>query len=160
MAKFGFDTNEVAATNSDFSPLELGEYTLKALEAEMKETKAGTGSYLAVTFEVAKGTGSGRRVWMNFNLFNPSEKAQNIGRQQLKAWATAVGKPDASDSDQLIGRNFQAVVAIEAGTGGYKDSNVIKTFLFDTVSPDAAKTPVTPPSRPAAPPQKSANPWD
>ena len=114
MAKFGFDSAEVDvnATGS-YDPLPDGEYTLMALEAEEKNTAAGTGSYIKAKFEVIKGDHKGRWVWMNFNINNPSEKAQKIGRQQLVAWATACGKPDADDTDKLINKPFNAAVGLE-----------------------------------------------
>lgn len=162
MAKFGFDSAEVDvnATGS-YDPLPDGEYTLMALEAEEKNTAAGTGSYIKAKFEVIKGDHKGRWVWMNFNINNPSEKAQKIGRQQLVAWATACGKPDADDTDKLINKPFNAAVGLEPASGSYSASNKIKAFLFDATD---AKTPASKPTpakaAPKAPAGKSANPWD
>jgi hypothetical protein len=164
MAKFGFDTTDVlpdtGTTGGSYDPIPDGEYTLKALEAEEKDTSAGTGTYIKVKFEVVKGEFAGRWIWQNFNINNPSEKAQRIGRQQMVAWATACGKPDADDTDRLLDKPFSAAVSIEKGTGGYADSNRIKAFLFNQEAPTkpAPKAPAKPPAAPAA--GKSANPWD
>lgn len=157
MAKFGFDTTEVDVNEQGiYDPIPAGEYTLQAVEAEEKPTANGTGSYIKVKFEVAKGQFSGRLLWFNFNIHNASEKAQRIGRQQLVAWATACGKPDADDTDKLVGKPFLADVNIVKGTGGYADSNGIKAFLFAESSAPAKRkeAPV------AAPAQTSGNPWD
>jgi len=166
MAKFGFDTSEVDVNvQGSFDPMPEGEYILEATEAEEKQTKAGTGSYLSVTFKVSQPEFNGRKVWMNFNINNPSEKAQAIGRQQLVAWATAAGKANASDSDQLIGRKFKCVLGIEK-SAGYSDKNNIKAFLFDKAEggSEAPKAAKPAPAKPAAPagvkPQGSKNPWD
>jgi len=97
-------------------------------------------------------------VWNNYNTNNPSEKAQSIGRQQLVSWATAAGKPDADDTDKLLGRPFNCMLDIEKGTGGYSDRNRIKSYVFPTSS--AAKPAASKPAKPAAPAAKSANPWD
>jgi len=130
MAKFGFDVTEVEVSErGDFEVMPEGEYTLKATEAEMKNTKAGDGKYLAVTFEVVKGEHAGRKVWQNFNIFNPNDKAEKIGREQVAGWARACGKPNASDSDTLLERSFQCVLKVEKGSGGYSDKNQIKSFL-------------------------------
>ena len=161
MAKFGFDVAEVEVSAPvSYDPVPEGEYILKALEAEEKDTSAGTGSYIKVKFEIVKGEYAGRWIWANFNINNPSEKAQRIGRQQLVAWATACGKPDADDTDKLLDKPFKAAVNIEAGKDGYKDSNRIKAFLFDTVEPTKAAP--KPAAKPAAPtkPSTSTNPWD
>jgi hypothetical protein len=100
MAKFGFDVSDVTpdtgSTGGSYDPIPDGEYTLKALEAEEKATSAGTGSYIKVKFEVVGGSHNGHWVWQNFNIVNKSEKAQQIGRQQLAAWATACGNDVAA----------------------------------------------------------------
>jgi hypothetical protein len=166
MAKFGFDVSDVTpdtgAAGGSYDPIPEGEYVLKALEAEEKSTAKGDGSYIKVKFEVAKGEHTGRLLWQNFNINNPSEKAQRIGRQQLVAWATACGKPDADDTDKLLEKPFRAAVSIEKGTGGYSDSNRIKAFLFDQDDAPKAAAPKPAPKPAAAAPAaaKSANPWD
>lgn len=161
MAKFGFNVAEVEVdTPVSYDPIPEGEYTLKALEAEEKATSRGDGSYIKVKFEVVKGEYEGRLLWQNFNINNPSEKAQRIGRQQLVAWATACGKPDADDTDKLLDKAFRAAVSIEKGTGGYSDSNRIKAFLFsdEAAKPAAKSAPKA--AAAAAPAAKTGNPWD
>jgi len=163
MAKFGFDTKEVDVNErGSFDPIPEGEYTLKATDAEEKQTKAGTGSYIATAFEVVKGQYAGRKVWLNFNINNPSEKAQKIGRQQLVSWATAAGKPDADDTDKLLGVPFSAAVGIEPARDGYAARNEIKAFLFTAVPGSPAPKPPAPtkPSPAAAKGKGAANPWD
>ena len=158
MAKFGFSFDDVQPdTRGNFEPLPNGEYVLKATACEERETKAGTGSYLAVTFEVAEGPHSGRRVWMNFNIHNPSEKAQNIGRQQLVSWATAAGKPDAADSDQLLDRKFTAKLGLEEQQG-YAPRNKIEAFIVAGSAPKVASAPAAKPA--ASGTTKPRNPWD
>ena len=158
MAKFGFDTAEVdVSAPAEYDPIPEGEYVLKALDAEEKSTSRGDGSYIKAKFEVVKGEYVGRLLWQNFNINNPSEKAQRIGRQQLVAWAAACGKPDADDTDKLLEKPFRAAVSIEKGTGGYKDSNRIKAFLFDSEGSSGSKS-AAPQPAPAA--KSSGNPWD
>lgn len=159
MAKFGFNVADVEVNApAEYSPIPDGEYTLKAIESEEKSTARGDGSYIKVKFEVAKGEYTGRLLWQNFNINNPSETAQRIGRQQLVSWATACGKPDADDTDKLLDKPFLASVSIERGTGGYKDSNRIKAFLFD--STPVVKSSAAKPAPKAPPATKGANPWD
>ena len=166
MAKFGFDVSDVTpdtgSTGGSYDPIPDGEYVLKAIDAEEKATSAGTGSYIKAKFEVVKGEFTGRWIWQNFNINNPSEKAQRIGRQQLVAWAAACGKPEADDTDKLLEKPFSAAVTIEKGTGGYADSNKIKAFMFNQEAATPAKAAPAKPAapKPAAPAAKSANPWD
>lgn len=162
MAKFGFDTSEVDVNEGpSYELLPEGEYTLKAIDAEEKETSTG-GEMIVAKFEVVGGKHDGRWVWMNFNIKNRSETAQRIGRQQLVAWATACGKPDADDTDKLLDKRFNALIGIQKGTGGYKDSNTIKQFLFgDAPSPktSSAEKKAAPAEKPAAA-ASGSNPWD
>lgn len=167
MAKFGFNAAEVDVTApAEYDPIPEGEYVLKALEAEEKETSRGDGSYIKAKFEVVKGEHAGRLLWQNFNINNPSEKAQRIGRQQLVAWATACGRPEADDTDKLLEKPFRAAVAIEPASNGYKASNKIKAFLFEQAGSAAPAAPVAkspPPARAVQKPaaaSSSSNPWD
>ena len=166
MAKFGFSPEEVdinERTPGVYALMEPGDYTLKALEAEEKATSTG-GTMIKVKFEVVKGEHAGRWVWQNFNIVNKSEAAQRIGRQQLVAWATAVGKPDADDTDKLLDKSFLCTLGVSKGTGGYADSNEIKAFLFDKgeEKPKAEKSTAAKaaPAAKASTTTKAANPWD
>lgn len=166
MAKFGFDTADVTPDNGpiaggSYEPIPEGEYWLKALEAEERTTSKGDGTYIKVKFEVVKGEHAGRLLWQNFNINNPSPRAQQIGRQQLVAWAAACGRPEADDTDKLLEKPFRADVAIEKGTGGYKDANKISAFLFEhSAAPAPAPAPRAAPSRAAPAAGKATNPWD
>lgn len=188
MARFGFDISETEYNErGEFEIIPKGtEVTLKATEAEEKKTSAGTGSYIAVTFEVTKGEHAGRKIWQNFNVNNPNDKAEKIGREQIAGWARACGKPNAQDTDELLERPFNAKLGIEKGTGGYSDKNKIDSFLlpgsssgakpaptsakgkFDDEQAEPKKLEEKPKSEPAKPAEgkettttaKKRNPWD
>lgn len=161
MAKFGFDTTDVQPDAPiNYDPIPEGEYVLKAVDAEEKETKSRDGSYINVKFEVVKGEYAGRLLWHMFNIHNPSEKAQRIGRQQLVAWATACGKPDADDTDKLLEKQFSADVMIQAASGGYAASNRIKAFLFNSEKKSSAKSESSKKPEPEKSSNSSSNPWD
>jgi hypothetical protein len=162
MAKFGFDASSVEVNKPvSRDPLPEGEYTLKCVESDTKETASG-GTMIAAKFEVVKGPYAGRFLWNNFNVVNRSEKAQEIGRRQLVSWAHAAGKPGSNDTDQLLERPFNAVVGVEKGTGGYSDRNNIRSYLIPTESAKPASRVVEDAPKPAAPPAgpKSKQPWD
>lgn len=132
MANFGFSVSETEYSDrGNFDVMPKGEYSLKATEAELKDTANKDGKYLATTFEVVKPAEfAGRKVWQNFNIFNPSEKAEKIGREQVAGWAKACGRPNAKDSDELLERTFACKLDIEKGSGGYSDRNKIGSFLM------------------------------
>lgn len=190
MANFGFSVADTDYSDrGDFEVMPKGEYALKATEAEMKETTAKTGTYLAATFEVVKPAEfAGRKVWQNFNITNPNDKAEKIGREQVAGWAKACGRPNAKDSDELMDRVFSCKLGIEKGTGGYSDKNKIDSFLmpgaptskspssvpaskgkFDDEPAPATKAepkgepmyePAEAPKAAEAPAGKKKNPWD
>ena len=169
MARFGFDISETEYNErGEFEIIPKGtEVTLKATEAEEKKTSAGTGSYIAVTFEVTKGEHAGRKIWQNFNVNNPNDKAEKIGREQIAGWARACGKPNAQDTDELLERPFNAKLGIEKGTGGYSDKNKIDSFLLPGSSSGAKPAPTSAkgkfddepaPAKKAAPEKASSEP--
>lgn len=183
MAKFGFDVDEVEVSERGaFEVIPEGtEVVMKATDAELKKTKSGDGAYIAATFEVVKGEHANRKIWVNFNIQNPSNKAEKIGREQVAGWARACGKPNAKDSDDLLERNFSCVLGIEKGTGGYSDKNNIKSFLMpesagkseakkpapsevdtdlETSAPVKEKTATPTPSKKEASTASKKNPWD
>ena len=166
MAKFGFNVADVTPDAPvSYDPIPAGEYRLKALEAEEKQNSANTGSYINVKFQVVGGDYDGRFIWNMFNINNQSEKAQQIGRQQLVAWATACGKPDADDTDKLLEKAFMASISIDPAKDGYAAKNRIRAFLFEkagAASGSAGKPSKPAASKPAAPSggAKPANPWD
>ncbi len=150
MPKFGFNPSEVGPEEPrSFELLPKGEYTLRATDAEELPTSTG-GEMIKVTFDVASGSYEGRKIWFQFNTKNASEQAERIGHQQLVAWATACGKPEADDTDDLLERPFQANIVIEKGKNGFKDRNTIASFLFERKK---AKAPVAK----SEPPKKETN---
>jgi len=164
MAKFGFDVTEVepSAPLGEYEPIPEDNYIHKALDAEERITASG-GTMITAKFEVVKGEHAGRLLWQNFNIVNKSPTAQSIGRGQIVAWAHACGKPNADDTDKLIGKPFAASVGIDPAKNGYKASNKIKAFLIsqDDDAAPAKKAPAAPKTAPkAAPAAKGANPWD
>lgn len=96
----GFNANEVepAAT---FDPVPAGKYLAVITESEMKPTKAGTGQYLQLTFQVIEGEFKGRLLWARLNLDNPSAMAVQIARSELSSICRAIGVMQPRDSLEL-----------------------------------------------------------
>lgn len=143
-----------------------GVYTLRSVEQTMKDTKTG-GSLLAAQFEVVDGPGKGRRIFQNFNLVNPNEKAVEIALRDLKAWIIACGLPATGALtmpiiDGLEGKTFAAKVGVEKDkTGQYDDRNKIVRFLKPKTDGGAPAAPAAPSAAaPAAPAAAQAKPWE
>jgi len=69
-----------------FAPLQAGMYFVECTNAIVKPTRAETGEYIEATLVVKTGTHEGRQLWVRFNIKNDSEKAQQIGKEQLKSF--------------------------------------------------------------------------
>lgn len=88
------------ATVSDaqeFSLLPPGIYRAMVNATALKSNKNSDGSHVAVEFGVVEGPFKGRKLWHNFNVSNPNETAQNIGRSQMKRFLAAIGVTTAVD---------------------------------------------------------------
>ena len=158
MAGLGFIANvqDLPQGNTgDFSPLPDGWYSVTVAGAELKQTKAGTGSYISVRYDVTGPTHQGRVVFGNLNISNPNPKAEEIGRQQLGDLMRAIGLDTVQDTDQLIGGQCQIKLVIRKSEE-WGDSNDIKGWKAG----EGSRMPA-PASAPAAPQATAgaAPPW-
>ena len=85
----GFDANAVEPAGN-FEPIPAGKYLAVITESEMKPTKAGTGSYLQLTFQVIGGEFQNRLLWARLNIDNPNDTARKIAQGELSAICRAV----------------------------------------------------------------------
>lgn len=124
-----FDPNTVPPAQ-DFSPLPSGEYPAIITESDMKPTKAGTGQYLELTFQVIDGPAKGRLVWARLNLDNPNPKAVEIAQRDLSTICAAAGIREAITDSQVL-HNKPMVIRVEfvpAGPKNQRDGNEIKGY--------------------------------
>jgi len=121
--EFSVDTLPVG--NNSFEPLPEGWYNATIVNAEVKETKAGDGKYIACKYTITGPSHQGRVVFGNLNIKNASTKAEEIGHQQLGDIMRAIGLAKVSDTDQLIGGNLGIKLVVK--TGDYA-GNEIKGF--------------------------------
>tara|TARA_R110000868_G_scaffold114309_4_gene306306 strand:- start:2750 stop:3286 length:537 start_codon:yes stop_codon:yes gene_type:complete len=160
MARFGFNTAEYepdTGSGGAYTPIPEGEYELMCEEAEEKKTSAGTGVYIKAKFQVLGPTNTGRFIFMNFNIQNPSSKAEEIGRRQISGWAAACGRPNAADTEELLNMPFKANVTIEPGQGQYGPQNRISGYKVAQTAPKTTfAAPATKPTLVAAPAPASA----
>lgn len=155
-----FSTDDLPQGNSgDFTPLPDGWYSAHITKSELCNTKAGTGQYIKLRYDITGPTHQGRVVFGNLNIRNPNPKAEEIGRQQLGDIMRAIGLAKVQDTDQLVGGSLMIKVATKAADGQYEASNEIKGFkaVEGAAMPkpagmpagmpnsDAAKPPVSPP---------------
>ena len=123
----GFNANEVEPTGST-EPLPAGWYTAMIVDSQFKPTKAGTGEYLELTFEVVEGEHQNRKVWARLNLNNPNQTAVDIAQRELSAICRAVGIMTPQDSTDLHDKPLSIKVAIRPAGNGYDASNEVKGY--------------------------------
>ena len=130
MANLGqsFNANDIPQSENNFEPIPAGWYEVSINTAELKETKAGTGEYIALRYDVLGPAHQGRVIFGNLNIRNPNSKAQDIGIQQLGELMRAIGLPSVEDTDQLVGGHLEVKVKIREASGGYDASNDVSGF--------------------------------
>jgi hypothetical protein len=96
----GFDASTVEPA-AGFDPIPAGKYEAVITESEMKPTKAGTGSYLQLTFQVIEGEYEKRLLWARLNLDNPNAQTVSLAQAELSAICRAVEVMAPNDSAEL-----------------------------------------------------------
>jgi hypothetical protein len=106
----GFDANQVDPA-PDFEPIPDGKYVAAIIESEEKPTKAGTGYYLELIFQILEGVFKGRLLWDRLNLKNPNNQAVQIAQAELSAICHAVGVMRPNESCEL--HNLPLVIHVK-----------------------------------------------
>lgn len=150
-----FDSKSVQDDNQ-YEPIPAGSYPLMVCKVEMKPTKKGDGRYCNVEFKIASGKGAGRKVFDLFNIENPSEQCQQIGKANFKRLVVAAGVPVIQSEDHLAGLVDKIVVGdvvIEKGMDGEGRNKVKRYHPYSS----STSLPSQPQMQPAP---KSNNPID
>ena len=127
MAHLDFNANNVDPAVG-FDPVPAGKYVAAITESEMKPTKAGTGNYLQLTFQVIEGKFNGRLLWARLNLDNPSDMAVKIARAELSAICRAVNVMAPKDSLELHNLPLTISVACKKRDDNGDITNDIKGY--------------------------------
>lgn len=150
------------------SPIPPGEYNIKIINSEYKESRSGNGGYLRMQYKVVDGPMIGRSVFDNLNLWHSDQKTREISQSRLKAIAKAIRHPNPSfirNTDELIGHQMNIRVSIK------DDFNNVKAYKESMAQPSIPQPQTqTPPSgmpqqTPPPPPQVApaangaATPW-
>ena len=109
MAIINFNANEVEPSKA-FDPIPAGKYIAVITDSEMKETRAGTGRYLQLEFEITDGEYAGRKLWSRLNIENQNAEAVRMARADLSAICRAVNVLTPNDSIDL--HNLPLVIKV------------------------------------------------
>jgi len=129
MANLGqtFAADQMPQSDNNYEPLPAGWYKVKIAGAELKDTKAGNGQYIAVRYDITGPSHEGRVVFGNLNIRNPNPKAEEIGHQQLGELMRAIGLSKVQDTDELIGGVLSIKLAVTQSEQ-YGASNDVKGY--------------------------------
>lgn len=119
-----------AAQVSDNDVLPAGEYEVLIDSVEDKETKAGTGRYLEITFIVTSGRFKNFTVKDRINYRNQNTQAEEIGYRSLKKLAKVIfGRDDVQwGPDAIIGKKIGIKTTTKEGANGYTNVE-IKNYI-------------------------------
>lgn len=102
MATLNFNAAAVEPQQTQsFDALPVGRYQAMIVDSEMKTTKAGTGQYLQLTFDILGPNHIGRKVWARLNLSNPNKTAEEIAQRELSAICHCLGLEQVEESEEL-----------------------------------------------------------
>jgi len=156
MAALNFNAAEVQPQQS-FDALPPGRYEAIISASEMKDTKAGTGQYLQLTFDVVGGQYEGRKLWSRLNLVNPNATAVQIAERELSAICHCVGILVPADSEELHDALLVIDVIQELNPMSGQQTNRIKGY--SQVSAPAVKAKPAAPAGFATGKVATATPW-
>ena len=112
-----FDVRVDAAPKRVYPTILPGRYVCEIVGEETKSTKAGTGHYLELVFQIHGGQFSGEKLFDRLNLKNPSERASAIARETLQHICNAAGIARPKSSEELLDRHVGVVVENESYNG-------------------------------------------
>ena len=139
-----FSTDDLPQSERSYDLLPDGWYNVTITKAELGTTKAGTGQKIDIRYDITGPTHQGRVLFGALNIRNPSQKAEEIGRQQLGEIMRAVGLAKVQDTDELIGKSLAVKVKTRAAEGQYEARNEVAGFkaIAGGMAPAVAAAPV------------------
>jgi hypothetical protein len=151
-----FRTAEIAqqplSEEKKWEPIAEGWYDAMIVSADVRDTKAGTGQYIAIRFDVTGPTNEGRVIFTNINISNPNPKAVEIGHQQLGRITEIANIAELTDTDQLIGMSMGIKVTVKSDEQ-YGDRNEIRGYRESKMKPSMVKAGAAAPPWAAKPPE-------
>jgi len=136
---FDFTLDDIEDVSFDLLP--KGVYPVQVEKAEVCDTKDGKGKYISVELTVLGEDHNGRKIFDLFNVVNESEKAENIGKSQLKNLIISSGADIDifTGADQLIGLEMDAHVVVKKGKDDYDDRNAVKKYASQSADMDSSE---------------------
>lgn len=135
-----FDLSDVKTQSNEVLP--VGKYICNVTDAELKDTKAGTGQYIKVELTIKGPEHTNRKIFTQFNVSNPNAQAAEIGRSQLKTLLVSAGYPNPDKLESvtaLCGLTVGVKTKIKTDDYGEKaEVSYFYTVKKDLVSNESA----------------------
>jgi hypothetical protein len=127
-----FNLSDFDATTHEplnhFDPVPAGTYRAMAIASENKPTRAGTGHYLEIMWEIIEGEYQGRRLWSRLNLDHPNEETVKFALRELSSICRALGVLRPRDSTELHNKPLLLRVAVKPRKDNGELANFIKGY--------------------------------
>ena len=144
MAILNFNANEVEPSR-ELDPIPAGKYVAVIVDSEMKDTRAGTGRYLQLEFEITDGEYAGRKLWARLNIENQKAEAVRMARADLSAICRAVNVLTPNDSADLHNLPLVIKVHVRKDKNTGEISNEIRGYESKTAyRPEPKQAPAAP----------------
>lgn len=153
MPALNFKATDYAQVKS-WEPLPEGWYLCVIEDSEERQTKAGTGSYYNLKFNVVQKEGNGRVFWTMLNINNPNPKAVEIAKGQLHEIMRAIGLEEIKDTVQL--HNKPIMVKLKVVHDDWKNEDVNKPVGYKARNPSVDLVAKHEEPKPAAKPSAAA----
>lgn len=121
------NADDLPQSDRNYDLIPDGWYQATITKADLGMTKSGTGQKIDIRYDIVGPTMQGRVIFASVNIRNQSQKAEEIGRQQLGEIMRAIGLAKVEDTDQLIGGQVQIKIKIKEPSerdkaAGYTDN--------------------------------------
>lgn len=124
-----FNTSEVEVDSFEVLPAGQYEVVIKKIEAKQTKDKGnGPGKQLVFQLAVAEGEHKGRTVFDRVTTVNANPQAVAIGKKQIAAIATAIGKLGETDLRTFIGESCLATISVDPPRDGFDAQNRVKKY--------------------------------
>ena len=133
----GFNPDDHQDSGGDFEVIPAGKYKAMMVKSEMRDTKAGTGTYLNTQWQIVEGEFAGRVFFHMLTRTNPNPKAVEIGDAQIANICRATGVTAPSDSSELHDKPLIVKLVIKTDDYGTKNNATSFTSLATPI--DAAQ---------------------
>src|SRR5699024_8869028 len=135
-----FNQNDLREGEGEFTAIPAGDYQVEITEASLQDSKSGTGQYIKLRMDIIGPEYQGRVLFSNLNIRNQSEKAEQIGLQQLGDVIRAIGVPTLRDTAQPVGAKLTVKVKVKDDPE-YGDANGKKNEIAAYKSMTGSKPP-------------------